>query len=446
MVKSASLPLIRNGLKWRNGRPRWEPSPASRKAGIKGRDLKGLDGRWLIDRGMAISLADARWQWAKLYREAKSAGPIGASAREALRLVLEQLQPPRDDDSRLRRAIVSDLLEAAALLLGQDIEIRSSAAGPTVDDLVAGYLADPPKDIAAKTLVAYRHQSRKILEKWTGYAIKSVTTGGLYSWYHDELSVTHSLSTANQVMGALGAFYLWGIRKDWLKAEESPVRRLGIVRATGRTVTWSFDQEQAMVAFCDANGFEDVADAIVAGCWTGARQIDMCNAALGDLSQDTWLYTPQKTRRKNIQALPGILPAVRARIDRRKANLHLDGVRYFQPDQAPFLWNPVTGLRHNSDSIGDRFAEARTAAAASNITGLSGISGLQLRDTRDTCVTRLFYACDMSLDEICPWTGHSRKSAEQILFDHYIVLKRAGAEKTAAKLLAYASAHGYQLT
>src|SRR5215207_2789298 len=34
-------------LKWRSGRPRWEPGPGLRAQNFKGRDLKDEAGRWL---------------------------------------------------------------------------------------------------------------------------------------------------------------------------------------------------------------------------------------------------------------------------------------------------------------------------------------------------------------------------------------------------------------
>ena len=34
-------------LKWRDGRPRWEPGPTLRAKGWKGRDLKSEQGEWL---------------------------------------------------------------------------------------------------------------------------------------------------------------------------------------------------------------------------------------------------------------------------------------------------------------------------------------------------------------------------------------------------------------
>lgn len=41
---------------WRDGRPRWVPSPRLRGRGARGRDLKDADGQWL-DIGAAINLA-----------------------------------------------------------------------------------------------------------------------------------------------------------------------------------------------------------------------------------------------------------------------------------------------------------------------------------------------------------------------------------------------------
>jgi len=43
-------------LKWRNGRPRWEPGPGLRRAGFKGRNLQDDNGDWL-SYGLAIEAA-----------------------------------------------------------------------------------------------------------------------------------------------------------------------------------------------------------------------------------------------------------------------------------------------------------------------------------------------------------------------------------------------------
>jgi len=44
-------------LKWRNGRPRWEPGPGLRVRGFKGRDLRRDDGSWLSPQAAAVAAA-----------------------------------------------------------------------------------------------------------------------------------------------------------------------------------------------------------------------------------------------------------------------------------------------------------------------------------------------------------------------------------------------------
>ena len=54
--KPAAPSNLRNGLKWRDGRPRWEPSPANRACGFAGMDLRDHAGGWM-DRGAAMTTA-----------------------------------------------------------------------------------------------------------------------------------------------------------------------------------------------------------------------------------------------------------------------------------------------------------------------------------------------------------------------------------------------------
>jgi hypothetical protein len=441
---------LRNGLKWRNGHPRWEPAPANRAAGIKGRDLKHVDGRWVADRGLAISLCDDRLAWARRIREALQNDTAGLTARDLLTRALTAIDaalPPVDDDGRLRRANIADLIEKGRALLEDRPErtVAAAGAGRTVADLVDAYFQDPPGDVTASTLKAYRAQKKKIDDAFGNRPVRAVTQGEIYTWYHKTMKPAYGLATCNLAYGFLAAIFKWAGRHDWLTGQISPVRDVGAEKSEGRLVTWSWSIEEAFVDWCDGNGFEDVGDAVTYGCWTGARQIDMCAAAVGDLGA-TWHYRPVKTQRKSLEAIAGILPIVSARVERRRVRAQGDGARYLRPDQAPLLWYASERRRHDSDSIGARFAKARAECAAANQDErLAGIADLRLQDTRDTCVTRLFYACDMDLKEICPWTGHSLKSAERILRMHYISLRREGAERTAAKYLAYATAQGINL-
>src|SRR5581483_12041436 len=54
------------GFVWREGRPRWVPSPARRKQGWRATDLKDAWGKWLprgaaIEKAQAIADAVDRW-------------------------------------------------------------------------------------------------------------------------------------------------------------------------------------------------------------------------------------------------------------------------------------------------------------------------------------------------------------------------------------------------
>jgi hypothetical protein len=292
------------------------------------------------------------------------------------------------------------------------------------------------------TLTAYRTQAKKLMAKFADHFVNGITAGMMHARY-EELCETHSISTANLVMGCTGSMYTWAIRQDWITPHESPVKKIGLKTPEGRLVYWPFATETAMVQWCDDNGFEDVGDAITMGCWTGARQIDMCKPSVGELANETWRFTPQKTKRKYLEAMPAIMPIVRARIDARAIRARRDLVTYM-PGAAPFLWDQEFDRPHTTERIGKRYRQARALATDSGIPELEHILSLNLQDTRDTCVTRLFEA-GISLDAICPWTGHSRMNAEKILRAHYIVLREEGAVETAHKLEEFATKQGLRL-
>jgi hypothetical protein len=439
---------LRNGMKWRGGRPRWEPSPANRSAGIRGHDIKDLSGNWIVDRGRAITIADLRHTWAQTYREALRDDAKGESVRLALSEALVKLSPPRDDEARLNRAAVADIIEKCRALIEARPEVAiKRTGGRTVSAMIDAYFRyqdDPAtSERAENTIIAYKQQAKRIRQKFGDHGVDEVTRPMVYEWYK-ALKAETSLTTAQSAMGAMGAIFRWGTRHEgWNK--ETPVTGLGLEKPEGRCVAWPFQLEKDFVAFCDANGFEDVGDAITLGCWTAASQVDMCKTLISTLSSDIWRYRRQKTK---LEAVAGILPQVAARVQRRRNAATKDGVKYMKPDMAPFLFDPETRTAHSSGSIGKRFLEARKLAIVEAYTNrvaeLRGIERYQLRDTRDTCVTRLF-AAGVTLGNIPPWTGHSQRDAESILRRHYIELLDEGAHETARTYLKYAAVQGFDI-
>lgn len=445
MTRLAPPSNLRNGLKWRDGRPRWEPSPANRTCGFPGVDLRDHAGEWM-DRGAATSAADARTLWARIVREALRDDDAGGQARVQLRQALDRLPPmPAEAEPRRRRELVADLIERGRAVL-EDREpgvTQAFAHAPrSVNAMVDGYFADTEAmaRISAETQRVYRVQSKKLKARFGPRRADEVTPPQLRQWYLD-LCDEISVATANLALGAAAAIFRWAVWQDPAWMAVSPAEKLGRQQAEGRLVFWTVAEETAFVTWCDANGYIDVADAVTACLWTGARQIDVAAAGLSALESQTWRFVPQKTRRKGQEALPGILPPLRRRIERRRAEADASPVRHL--NDPPFLWSSA-GRRHTSASIGERFRLARAEAVAAKAMP-AAFMDKRLQDTRDTCVTRL-YDAGASLDRIASWGGWSADSAGKILRQHYLTLLEGGALETAAKLEAWAERQGLDMT
>ena len=438
---------LRNGLKWRDGRPRWEPSPANRACGFAGLDLRDHSGAYM-DRGAATTAADARTLWARIVREAMKDDDQGGKSRAMLRAAIDRLPAtPVEPVARRQRELVADLIERGRAVLEDrepgvtDALMRSPRS---VSAMIDGYFADPAamRRIARGTQKVYFNMSKRLKARFGADRADAITTGQIRKW-HEEMvtSGTMSVATANLTIGAAGAIFQWAAMQDppWIAA--SPVVRLRLAAAPGRRVFWTLEEEQAFVAWCDANGYADVADAVTVCLWTGARQIDVCAADVEDLSGTAWRFVPIKTQKKGLEALPGLLPPVARRVERRRLEAQGSGV--IRISRTPFLWYRAGGRRHDSDSIGDQFRVARDEAIKAGAMP-AAFREKRLQDTRDTCITRLFDA-DVSLTRITAWTGHAASSAESILREHYVSLREAGAAQDAAKLAAWAEREGVAL-
>jgi site-specific recombinase XerC len=436
---------IRNGLKWREGKPRWEPSPASREAGLKGRDLRDGEGTWITDRGLAISICDARALWADMIREVLKGGAAGESAAADLRQTLDDLKPPEDEAGRLRRLLLEDVFDRARALLAiqdQASGVRHAHGPRTVALLVEAYFKAVERkevEVADATRRAYKTQSKRVLAKFGTRQVVSLTQRDIYDWYHQELKAQTSLHTANLVVGAFRAFLAYARLQGWISV--SPAVALKQGKAEGRRVFWTAAEEQAFIPWCDENGFADVADGVVAGLWAGARLDDICDANVADLAPEVWRFTPQKTKRHHQEAMPAVMPQLRARVDRRRQEAAQAQVRRLNAD--PLLVNPKTGKRHTIYSFHRRFKAAQAEAIAQRAMPADFLHKRH-QDTRDTCITRLWEA-DVPPARMWAWTGHSQGSIERILKDHYLVLRAEGMAELADKLDVWAKRAGFDL-
>lgn len=453
MAKKLAAPKnLRNGLKWRDGRPRWEPSPANRKLGIGGMDLKGEDGAWL-DRGGAINAADARHLWASLIRESAREGKVGSDARADLALALEGMDTPATPEARQARRLVADLLATASKLLGGSFEtVQTSGSPRSVQAMVEGYLADPEVTIKPASRRQYTVQSRKLIARFGNRKVGDVTRGMIRTWYLEMTTglktnpVTGaqeptpegkvSLSVAHAAIGTAASFFKWAMHKDWINA--SPCSEIKMTKPEGRRVFWTVEEELSFIPWCDANGYEDIADAVIFGLWTAASPVDLCKPNVEDLAGQVWRYKREKT---GVEAVVEIMAPLRQRIERRRRSAASAGIASISG--TPFIFDFRSGRRHDAPTLSRRFRIAKTEAIAAGAAPAS-LAEKRLQDMRDTCITRL-YEADVPIDKIPSWTGHSPSEAGEILREHYIVLRNEGAADQARALEGWAQRNGLML-
>lgn len=242
-------------------------------------------------------------------------------------------------------------------------------------------------------------------------------------------------SAAHASYRSLMALLAFGKRKKWFAVNAASGLRLAPPQ--GRLRLGLPEEIKALVETFDAmtTTVSDVpgrviADGVVAALWSGQRQQDLLACDLGQQMRGGFLqfarthhgdFSQKKTRGRvsdgGGQANVKVLPPLALRLRARTTGLLLPG-----PDNKQI----------SSDTFQRAFAKGRERAAEK----CAGVADLQFRDLRDTAVTRLHMA-KTPITDIALWTGHSLKSIEQILRDHYLVATRDAAETVADNLEAW---------
>lgn len=435
------------GWHWRDGRPRWIPSPALRSAGWRGRDLKDAAGRWLargasIDAAQAIVAAVVGWKAGGLVPPALApCAPPGAAQTPGAGLA----QPAED-----RRAIGA-LLDAylgnpdKAIPASREFEaIRNKADRRSklsrLVDVLAGYPVKPtrPEDLA---------EWRAARENVRGFSIDvleppafedtpdlSEAQGPLYDAYwtlHEKVG----LNMAHGVLADASAFLEWcvkrrALRQNWAKLvdRETPPGRI-------RVGTWP--ELAALIEASEALGLHSIADSIVLGVDLSWSQTDRLKLTWGQISADNTVKgARQKTGRKGetpLLASLGVprLAAIRARQAQR-----------FGPNVTPthVIVCELTGKPWSARYYREKFAEVR-AAAAKKVPSVATLLDLDLRDTAIT----VGKAAGLSNEEIATRSLHSMKRIADVLDKHYTELGQDIADAGARKLNDYLAAGGIRL-
>lgn len=372
-------------LKWRDGRPRWEPGPGLRKAGCKGRDLRDEAGQFL-DLQSAILAAGklneelAQWRAAGGMKKPRALAPKKPS-RTGAHLWEVYRQSPRFT----RRA--------------------------------------------ASTQADYRRKASVFLVEFSDVQIAAIERAHLYRWW-EELYANRGHAMANGVLAVVRAMFSYAARIGW--RADNPARELGLETVAPRLVFWLPEEIEAIVAAADELGTPSVGDGVIVAMHSGQRLSDVL--ALPDrIFDDKRIRLSQFKRGALIDApmTPALSARVKAIIERKRAM----GVTRIDT----LILREDTGGAYDKFSFNKAFRRARTLAAET----CPAAADRRFQDLRDTAVTRLALAgCE--LPEIAAITGHELGSITQIV-KHYLVLQPAMADAAIAKLSAWLETQGIAL-
>lgn len=383
-------------LKWRDGRPRWEPGPAIRKLGFKGRDLKTEAGQWL---GLTEAMAVAQERNAEVERF-RASGKTHHRERPQL-------------SGRTCRT----------LFIAWQKSVRWERLAPATQAdyraKIAVFLADG--DFADAPVLSLT---------------KPVLDGYWQQAYRDN---GHAM--ANGIIAAVRAMLSEGERIGWMPANSNPAKGLKLPSVPPRVVVWTPAELERLVATADRIGMPDVGDAVLIAVNTAQRQADVLAIGEPEIVAGRARFTLTQRKTGARVTVPWTTPllermdAIRAR--RRQGSvvaLRITGPLVVRPD----------GRAHDKWSFAPRWREVRRQAALGcddlGLAPMPEIAGKLFLDLRDTAITRLALAgCD--LIEIRAISGHSLETVTTIL-KHYLLIGESFADAAIDKLKAWMQREG----
>lgn len=376
-------------LKWRDGRPRWEPSPARRRQGWKGRDLKGPDGSWL---GLDDAIAEAT----RINAEVAGHHADG------------RVRAPR----RTRQA--PDRRSFSALC---DLYRASPAWG----------------DLAPRTRQHYDSRLGILRQMFGPHLVAAITKPQMYAYYERQRSA-RGLAMAYSLVRVASLLFSYAERIGWRTENTNPCARLGMKTPPGRLAMWEPEEVAAVVEAADAMGEHAIGTAFVLAIHSGQRQGDI-------LAMDCRLFDPAERQRLVRQSKTAanvdvwLTRAAEARAADERRRMLAAGIL----PRGIFLRDPRTGAPWSEDPFRKRFAKVRARAAER----VPGCAAKKFQDCRDTAVTRLALA-EATIYQIMAVTGHSPQSIN-VIMKSYLALSSPMARAARDQLEGWLHREGIRL-
>lgn len=368
---------------WRDGRPRFLPSPRVRAEGHEPRDLKHDDGTWFTF-GETCDFARAFMRQRAAQPKVKRGRPkAGAVRRVTLGKMVEQWQASQRWTGEARRG---------------------------------------RKPLSANTIRDYRQKLAAVAadfpELWSAPA--EAVSVPVMQRVHDELEEGRGLATARGAIAVLSSAWKWALTRGVVRGV-NPCKGLDKAMPPPRVRFGTRAEIVAIVAAADSLGLPSVGDAILLGLWTGQRQGDRLSLCVHSRLGKRRVFRQSKTG-----AIVAVLeaPELEARLALAGARRRAAGV--VDPH---VILNEQTWRPYVADTFRHDFARVREAAAGA----CPSVATLRDQDLRDTAVTWMALA-GAEIPEICAVTGHSTETAHQML-KHYLARHPEMADSAIRKMV-----------
>jgi hypothetical protein len=426
------------GWQWRDGRPRWIPSPALRTAGWKGRDLKEA-GRWLalgpsIEAAKAIAAAVQAWRAGQPVpaeladsapRGAAAAGRRAAAEPHSIGALLAAYMGAPDTGAKPSH-------EFAGLAPKTRQDYRNKLK--RLVDVLSGCRALPdPADAAA----AARHQARTalVLSRSVFALEPEETPAGMVNLLYDAywtLRETAGMHMASGVLAAASAWLAWCHRH---KSRRIQNWALDVERETppGRIRPLKWPEVQALVWAAEQLRLWSMADAIILGIDLSWSQVDRLALTWDRARGGRCRTARQKTGRVGGTPLLELGRKRLAQILRRQ--------RRMPARPTHVLWCERTGAPWKPDHYRHVFGEEVRPLAATRCPSLADATDADLRDTAVTYARN----AGLTIEETCSRTLQSRTRVLALWDKAYGEIGEEIADAGAAKMNAHMRKRGMVL-
>lgn len=285
-------------------------------------------------------------------------------------------------------------------------------AAPTIDDLIARYLATRGyKDLAAKTKTVYVVHINRISEKFGKLPLTSFEERGartvIRRWRDEVLSIQPSVADAT--IGMLRLLLNFAVDEEFIY--RNPAAGLGKIHfITRRDVIWSDEQIQLFLEKAPRH----LARVLLLALWTGQRQSDLLALRWESYDGEHFRLEQRKARkgaagsRVKILISPEmklVLEEIRAEQIKRAG--HSDPLR-----RVPLPETILTTSSGYPWKTGFKITWRKAVDGA-------GISGVTFHDLRGTFIT-LSHRAGASIRDIAEATGHDERECERLIRHHYL--------------------------